>query len=100
MCLSLSPALPLTRESILKEVEGVKNEKGLCHWLSVKDAHGYYTVAVSIKEAVEEFLKGQGCFQPSWRAVIFALDGSRETHHASRIRHYAEPVQGRYMLRD
>ena len=95
---SLSPAPPLTLESILKEVEGVKNENSLCRWLSDKGA--YYTYGVSIKDAVERFLKGQGYFQPSWRAVIFALDGARETHHANRIRHYAEPVQGRYMLCD
>ena len=98
VCVSLFPAPPLTQESILKEVEGVEDEVYLYHWLIDKD--DYYTADGSIKEAVEQFLKGQGCYQPSWRAVIFALDGAWETLHAKRIRHYAEPVQGRYMLCD
>ena len=49
-----------------------------------------------IKGAVEQFLQGRGLFQPSWRAVIFALDVAGETPVASRIRSYGEPVQGRY----
>lgn len=93
-----SPALPLTWENILKTVEGVKNGRELYWWLG----GGLLPISsnIDIKDAVEQFLQGQGYFQPSWRAVIFALDGVGETHCANRIRHYAEPVQGRYMLCD
>ena len=50
----------------------------------------------SPKEAVEWFLQGRGHFQPSWRAVIFAVDGVGKTPIANHIRSYGEPVQGRY----
>ena len=92
LCVSLSPAPPLTLENILKEVVGV-NRDTLCVWL-ISGIHS------NIENPVERFLQGYGRFQPSWRAVIFALDGAEETHHANRIRYYAEPVQGRYMLCD
>ena len=80
----------------MKEVEGVRNVDKLQKWL-------YSDVIIlnpSIKDVMEEFLQGCSRYQPSWRAVIFALDGAWETHLADRIRHYAEPVQGRYMLCD
>ena len=93
-CGSLSPAPPLTVENIMKEVEGARDTYKLQQWLSgVIPLHNY----PSIVDVVEQFLKGHGLYQPSWRAVIFALDGARETHVADRIRHYAEPVQGRYI---
>ena len=53
---------------------------------------------MSIEGAVEPFLQGRMHYQPSWRAVIFALDGIGNIVRANRIMHYAEPVQGRYML--
>ena len=87
---ALSPAPPLTVENILKALEGVEDWVGVASWL------GTNNVSSSLKEAVEEFLQGQGDFQPSWKAVIFALDGAWETPLASRIRSYGEPVQGRY----
>ena len=94
--LSLSPAPPLTLENIMKEVEGVRNTSGLELWF-----RGFMNDPISsITDIVESFLQGRGPHQPSWRAVIFALDGSRESRIANRIRHYAEPVQGRYMLCD
>ena len=91
ICLyALSPAPPLTVENILKALEGVsKDWRGVARWLGT-------SYSSSLKEAVEQFLQGQGHFQPSWRAVIFALDGAVETPVASRIRSYGEPVQGRY----
>ena len=90
ICLyALSPAPPLTVENILKALEGVKKREEVADWL------GTYTSS-SLKEAVELFLQGRGGFQPSWRAVIFALDGAEETPVADRIRSYGEPVQGRY----
>ena len=78
-------------ENILKALEGVENWDGVAMQLGT-----YYGSSSSPKEAVEWFLQGQGHFQPSWRAVIFALDGAGETPVASRIRSYGEPVQGRY----
>ena len=76
----------------MKALEGVKD------WRVVADRLGTYYGSSSLKEPVEWFLQGRGHFQPSciWRAVIFALDGAGETHVASRIRSYGEPVQGRY----
>ena len=95
MCLkiylyALSPAPPLIVGNILKALEGVEDWGGVADWL------GAHYIDSSLKEAVERFLQGRGHFQPSWRAVIFALDGAEETHVAGRIRSYGEPVQGRY----
>ena len=89
---ALSPAPPLTVENILKALEGVKDWEEVANWL-----RGTYGSS-SLRGAVEQFLQGQGLFQPSWRAVIFALDEARETRTplASRIMSYGEPVQGRY----
>ena len=83
-----SPAPPLTVDYIMKAVEGVKNWEGLAHLF------GVYHISDSLKDAVERFLKGQGLYQPSWRAVIFTLDGIGETHLANRIRSCGELVQG------
>ena len=85
----LSPAPPLTVKNIFKAVEGVNDWELLAKWLSV-----YY--GSSFKDAVEQFLQGQSHYQPSWRAVIFSLDGAGETHLANCIRSYGEPIQGRY----
>ena len=94
ICLyALSPAPPLTVGNILKALEGVKNWKEVAYWLGTYSSS---SISSNLKGAVEEFLQGQGHFQPSWRAVIFALDGAEETHLVSRIRSYGEPVQGRY----
>ena len=91
ICLyALSPAPPLTVENILEALEGVENWGEVASWL------GTLYGSSSLKEAVEQFLQGRGDFQPSWRAVIFALDVAEETHLADRIRSYGEPVQGRY----
>ena len=90
ICLyALSPAPPLTVENILKALEGVED------WREVALQLVTYFSGSSLKEAVEQFLQGRGYFQPSWRAVIFALDEAGETPIASRIRSYGEPVQGR-----
>jgi hypothetical protein len=75
-------------ENILKALEGVKD------WVVVAESFGTYIS--SLKFAIENFLYGHGHFQPSWRAVIFALDDAGETRVANHIRSYGEPVQGRY----
>ena len=93
ICLyALSPAPPLTVENILKALEGVEYWVEVAVWLGTLIS----SRGSSLKEAVEQFLQGRGGFQPSWRAVIFALDGAEETPVADRIRSYGEPVQGRY----
>ena len=98
LCHSLSPAPPLTLENVLKEVKGVDGED-LYEWLN--PTHGI-PIDISTEEAVEKFLQGRCHYQPSWRALIFALDVGGKTNRANRIMHYAEPVQapGRYMLCD
>ena len=93
VCGSLSPAPSLTVENIVKEVEGARNVDQLQRWLS----GDVYTPTPSIMDIMEDFLKGYSYYQPSWRAIIFTLDGAEETHYANRIRHYAEPVPGRYI---
>ena len=86
---TLSPAPPLTVDNIMKAVEGV-DWIDLAAWLT-----GQYGRSDSLKDAVERFLKGQGLYQPSWRAIIFALNGAHESDLANHIRSYGEPVQGR-----
>ena len=87
--LSLSPAPPLTVDNVMKAVEGVK------HWRGLTGSLVGYGNSLSLKDAVEQFLRGGEYFKPSWRAVIFALDMAGKTHLANRIWSYGEPVQGR-----
>ena len=75
-------------DNIMKAVEGVKHWIGLANWLGVLGGSS------SLNDAVEQFLKGQGNFQPSWKAIIFVLDGIGETAVANCVRSYGEPVQG------
>ena len=84
----------------MKELEGVTDISHLWLWLKGYNVKGIIIPTPSIKNVVKEFLQGRHYYQPTWRAMIFALDGARETRVANRIRHYAEPVQGRYMLCD
>ena len=49
-----------------------------------------------LKAVIEAFLGGKGRYQPSWRAVIWALYEAGENHIAHDIIAYAEPVQGEY----
>ena len=97
--LSLSPVPPLTRENVLKEVEGV-NATNL--YFSLNPANNVVKSNISTNKVVEDFLQGRYHYQPSWKALIFSIDVGGKTDRANRIRHYAEPVQalGRYMLCD
>ena len=99
MChsLSLSPVPPLTRENVLKEVEGV-NKANL--YVLLNPPGDVVEFDISTDEVVEDFLQGRCHYQPSWRALIFSLDDGGKADYANRIRPYAEPVQGRYMLCD
>ena len=93
----LSPAPPLTLENVLKEVKGVSGEDLYCELNAT-----IFTpiMGISTEDAMKAFLQGRYHYQPSWRTLIFALDGLGKIDRANRIMHYAEPVQGRYMLCD
>jgi hypothetical protein len=67
-------------------VEGVKEINHLATWLGVDRGR--------LKYVVEQFLEGRGHYQPSWRVLIFALDGAGETRLAGNIKSCGEPVQG------
>ena len=47
-----------------------------------------------VKAVVEKFLLGEGRYQPSWRRVIWSLDGVGEVDLADKIISFGEPVQG------
>ena len=47
-----------------------------------------------LKAVVEEFLLGEGRYNPSWRRVIYALDMIDEIHLADKVKDYGESVQG------
>ena len=66
----------------------------------VNDGDIYSDISTDKVQVVEDFLQGRCHFQPSWRALMFSLDDRGKTGCANRIMHYAEPVQGRYMLCD
>ena len=91
LCCSLSPAPPLTVDNVVKAVEEVKNRKEF-----ISNLTGYYSPndKAHLKDIVQEFIRGEGLHQPSWRAVIYTLDEANEIHVADQIRHYGEPVQG------
>ena len=81
----------------MKAVEGVKDLSRLDKWLNCAIIRSRHKYSCNIILVAVQFLEGRGGLyqQPSWRAVIFSLDGAEETHLADRIRHYAEPMQGR-----
>ena len=83
----MSPAPPLTLGNILEVLKGVTSITRLSTCLA-----GYSTE--NLEDAMGVFLLGQGPYQPSWRAVIFALDCVDQPHLANRIRNYGEPIQG------
>ena len=60
---------------------------------AIRDEHGSDEEAC-LKAVIEAFVRGEGHYQPSWRAVIWALYGTGENHIAHDIITYAEPVQG------
>ena len=91
-CVAVPPAPPLTLENVMEAVKGVKKMIELDGWLNVM---AQFPDMPSLRDIIERFLKGGRHYQPSWRRVIWALDGAGETLLADRIRHYAEPVHGR-----
>ena len=59
---------------------------------AIRDRHGSDEEAC-LKAVIETFLR-RGRYQPSWRAVVWALYEAGEGHIAHDIITYAEPVQG------
>ena len=51
----------------------------------------------SLRSVIEGYLQGEGVDEePSWRRIIWALDGDNETRAvADTIRHFAEPLPGK-----
>ena len=81
----------------MKALEGVEDWREVANGLGTYcGSSSSFSIIYSLRDAVEWFLQGRGFYQPSWRAVIFALDGTEETPIVNRIRNYGEPVQGRY----
>ena len=58
------------------------------------DEHQYDSNEARLKAAVEGFLLGNGHYQPTWRALMYCLDGAWEVSLADKIRRFGEPVQG------
>ena len=91
----------LTVENILTAVQGVP-------WTSLGEriipAYTYHEIEQqclsnesSLHSVIERYLQGEGRDEdPSWRRIIWALDGENETRAtADTIRHFAEPLPGK-----
>lgn len=97
---TLSPAPPLTIDSVFVAVKGVKDwrdfgeELGLSPWKLDAIQHEHGSDNLCLKVVVEKLLRGESRFHPSWRAVIWILDEISENHLANKIMDYGEPIQG------
>ena len=90
-------------ENILTAVQGVPWERLVCGVLPRRN----YPKLDEIKRqhqsddsrlcaVIECWLQGEGKDEePSWRRIIWTLDGANETGAANSIRHFAEPLQGK-----
>ena len=96
LCLSPSPAPPLTFDNLYSVLEEVKEQwRELSNWLGVYDATSdqYDSDEASLKDVVECYLQ-QEHNRRTWRKVIWALDEMGKVHVADKIMSFAEPVQG------
>ena len=76
-------------------MKGVLDWELLRAWFGVYiDKHQYDSDEARLKAAAEEFLLGNGDFQPTWRALIHCLDLAGEVALGDKIRSFGEPVQG------
>ena len=115
--LSLAVAPPLTLDTLLPLLKGVKDWQRLaeqiilaqddfdeCYDLPSTDLialqHMLGSDEECIKFVTEKFLRGEGGHyqQPSWRAVIWSLYRANEIQLASMIKSYAEPHQGQSIV--
>ena len=107
-CVSSAADVPLTIDNICKELqaEGVDctEEIGLGIWLSVphhklseiKRQHA--TQANRTRATIAYWLSVDPT--PSWRRVVWALEGSKEHKAAERVKPYVEPLTGEYCMCD
>ena len=108
-------APPLTVENILTAVQGVAWRK-----LGKELFHGHYNLKSHqfdcpkldeierqhqsddsrFRAVIESWLQGDGKDEePSWRRIIWALDGVTETRAtANTMRHFAEPLPGNHVI--
>ena len=87
----------------MRALDGVRNWKEFGEWLFIcSDIREYKLETIEqqhrsdgnyLHGVVEEWFKGH---QPSWRLVILALDWTKESMVADRIRGYAEPPRGEW----
>ena len=102
MSLLLILAPPLTLETVLEAIKGVRSLRELGrhllghHGVQKQNDMQYQYHYSDVKAMVEAFLLGKGDYQPSWRRVIHALYKAGEGHLANHIKHFAESVQGQY----
>ena len=80
-------------------VKGVKSWYilSLCFGVRIIGDH-YDSEEAYHRAVVEKFLLGKGDYQPTWRAIIYCLDGAAEVALADKIRNFGEPVQGESAL--
>ena len=117
---SLPVASPLTSDTLLPLLKGVKNWRRLakkltyahdkddegptyfprlgCSWHDLDDLqHRHGSDEECLKAVIKVFLEGKGQYkQPSWRAVVWSLHHANELQLAANIKSYAEPQQGMY----
>ena len=94
-------APPLTVEQVLKHLQGVKNWREVGEWLlgfgnrtKLDAIEREYTVDEDRFQAVvQQWLEGGGR-PPSWRRLVWYLDGAGDITAADPIRGFAEPPQG------
>ena len=97
LCLSPSPAPPLTFDNLYSVLEEVKEKwRYLRLWLpSVYDVTRaqYDSDEAALKNVVECYLQQQHG-RRTWGTVVWALDMIEKVHVADKIMSFAEPVQG------
>ena len=103
MHLSPYTAPPLTFENVFEAVKRVRSWRKLGEELLGEFGDSDKLAAIErqhdsdearLKAVIEAFLLGEGDYQPSWRAVIDALNWVGESQVAHDIESYPEAVQG------
>ena len=113
MLFSLLVAPPLTSDTLLPLLKGVKSWRKLAEQLikahdkddqlfllsyvdldALQREHG--SDEECLKAVIDMFIQGKGgrYKQPSWRAVLHSLHNANEFQLATSIKGYAEPLEG------
>ena len=100
--LSFSSVPPLTVEGILKFLPGVAwrtlGEMLIPSGVFAEIRRQHQSDDSRLRAVIECWLQGEGLYEeePSWRRIIWALDGAKETRAAAdNTRHFAEPLPGK-----